>query len=184
MEHRDVTAPPWATEEVHVVEPDPRWAVQAARFATEIHDLFGDRLSGQVAHIGSTAVPGLAAKPIIDLQAVAADPAAATAAHQNALTAASWFFVPRHLDQRAWRWFFVRADAAGQHRLAHLHLMQLDEPRWGEQLTFRDALRANPELAEEYARLKTRAARENRHDREAYTSAKHAFIRRVLNKNS
>lgn len=49
---------------------------------------------------------------------------------------------------------------------------------------FRDALRANPDLAEEYARLKARAARENRRDREAYTSAKQAFIRRVLDKNS
>lgn len=184
MEHRDATAPPWASEDVHVVEPDPRWAVQAEHFATEIHDLFGDWLSGQVAHIGSTAVPGLAAKPIIDLQAVAADPAAMTAANHNALTAASWFFVPRHLDQRTWRWFFVRADAAGQHRLAHLHLMQPGEPRWHEQLTFRDALRANPDLAEDYARLKARAAHQHHHDREAYTSAKQAFIRRVLDENS
>lgn len=183
MEGRDTVTPAWATEEVHVVDPDPEWAARAGRLAAEIHDLLGDWLSGLVAHVGSTAVPGLAAKPIIDLQAAAADPAAAMASRQNALAAASWFFVPRERDQRPWRWFVVRADAAGEHRLAHLHLMRLDESRWHEQLTFRDALRASTDLADEYARLKTRAAHEHRHDREGYTSAKQAFVRRVLNQH-
>lgn len=73
---------------------------------------------------------------------------------------------------------------SGQRRLAHLHLMRPDEPRWYEQLAFRDALRANPALAGEYARLKARAADEHHHDREAYTNAKQAFVRRVLERNS
>lgn len=63
MERGDTATPAWATEEVHVVEPDPDWAVRAEQFAAEINDLLGDRLSGPVAHVGSTAVPGLAAKP-------------------------------------------------------------------------------------------------------------------------
>ncbi len=166
------------------MDPDPEWATKAECFAAEIRDLLGGWFSGPVAHVGSTAVPGLAAKPIIDLQATATDPAAAMAARQHALAAASWFFVPRELDQRAWRWFIVRADAAGRHRLAHLHLMRPDEPRWHEQLAFRDALRASPALTEEYARLKAHAAREHRNDREAYTDAKQAFVRRALSQNS
>lgn len=105
-------------------------------------------------------------------------------AKQDALAAASWFFVPRELDRRLWRWFVVRADDTGRHRLAHLHVMRLNEPRWHEQLAFRDALRATPVLAEEYALLKAEAAREHRHDREAYTSAKQAFVQRVLGQNS
>lgn len=92
--------------------------------------------------------------------------------------------MPRELDQRAWRGFVVRADTAAQHRLAHLHLMLPDEPRGYEQLAFRDALRASPALAKEYARLKARAAGEHRHDREAYTNAKQAFVRRVLERTS
>jgi GrpB-like predicted nucleotidyltransferase (UPF0157 family) len=84
---------------------------------------------------------------------------------------------------RLHRIIIVRADGTGRHRLAHLHVMRLGEPRWHEQLAFRDALRAAPALAEEYARLKTRAAREHRHDREGYTGAKQAFVRRVLAEN-
>lgn len=184
MERRDAATPAWATEEVHVAEPDPKWTAQAERFAAEIHDLLGDWLSEPAVHVGSTAVPDLAAKPTIDLQATAADPATAIAAREHVLAAASWFFVPREFDQRAWRWFVVRADAAAQHRLAHLHLMLPDEPRWYEHLAFRDALRASPALAEEYAWLKARAAGEHRHDREAYTNAKQAFVRRVLERTS
>ena len=141
-------------------------------------------LSGSVVHVGSTAVPGLAAKPIIDLQAVALEPASAIATAQDALVASSWLFVPRELGQRAWRWFLVRADVAGQHRLAHLHLMRPDEPRWHRQLAFRDGLRADPALAREYAQLKIDAASEHAHDREAYTEAKSAFVRHVLDRSS
>ena len=69
------SAPAWAYEPVHVVEPDPRWAVLAQRYIDEVDALLGDQLAGPVPHIGSTAVPGLPAKPIIDLQAVALEPA-------------------------------------------------------------------------------------------------------------
>lgn len=175
--------PAWATEDVHLVAPDPRWLEHAELFAAEIGNLFEDWLSSSVVHVGSTAVPGLAAKPIIDLQATSPDPAAAIAATHETLTAASWFFVARELDQRPWRWFVVRADASGQHRLAHLHLMAPDEPRWREQLVFRDALRADPALAQDYAHLKVKAAGEHRDDREAYTEAKHAFVRQVVDQN-
>lgn len=67
MERRDAATPAWATEEVHVAEPNPKWAAQADCFAAEIHDLLGDWLSEPVVHVGSTAVADLAAKPIIDL---------------------------------------------------------------------------------------------------------------------
>lgn len=184
MEPRNTTTPAWAAEEVRVVKPDPGWITQAEDYAAEIQELLDDWLLSPVVHVGSTAVPGLAAKPIIDLQATAANPAAAIVDRQDALAASLWFFVPRELDQRPWRWFIVRADNARRHRLAHLHLMRPDEPRWREQLTFRDALRANPVLAEQYASLKAEAAREHRDDREAYTKAKQAFVHRVLGPHS
>lgn len=189
MEPRDVDGAPqhppaWATEDVHIADPSPAWATHAEHYAAEIHGLLDAWLSGPVAHVGSTAVPGLAAKPIIDLQATAVDPAAAMLARQDALRAASWFFVPREFDQRPWRWFIVRSDDTGGYRLAHLHLMRFDEPRRHEQLAFRDALRADTALADEYALLKTEAAHRHRHDREAYTRAKQAFVQRVLSQGS
>ncbi|MBB4931699.1 GrpB-like predicted nucleotidyltransferase (UPF0157 family) [Lipingzhangella halophila] len=184
MEPDEGTAwPAWAAEEVRLAAPDPAWAGHAEHFAAEVRQLLDDWLSSPVVHVGSTAVPDLVAKPVIDLQATAVDPAAAIAARHDTLAAASWFFVARELDQRPWRWFVVRADASGQHRLAHLHLMRPDEPRWHQQIAFRDTLRADPALAQEYAGLKAEAARDHPHDREAYTDAKHAFVCRVLDQH-
>lgn len=177
----DATIPAWASEDVHIVDPDPRWPAQAERYTAEIRELLCDWFAGPIEHIGSTAVPGLAAKPVIDLQATAADPATAVATTRDALAASSWFVVPRELDQRPWRWFIVRADEAGKHRLAHLHLMRTGELRWQQQLIFRDALRADTGLVEEYARLKARSAMNHRRDREAYTRDKQAFVHRVIN---
>lgn len=184
MEPGEIEWPEWATEEVHVVAADPAWPEYADHFAREVRSLLDQWLSGPVLHVGSTAVPGLAAKPIIDLQATAIDPAAVIAARHHTLAAGGWFFVPRELDQRPWRWFVVRVDGSGRYRLAHLHLMAPGEPRWDQQLAFRDALRADPALAAEYARLKAAAARDHARDREAYTSAKQVFIRRVLESGS
>lgn len=177
----DSSSPPaWAVEDIHVVDPDPDWARLADVFAGEVRALLGAELTGPIVHVGSTAVPGLPAKPVIDLQATADEPSVAIGTAQEALAAASWYFIPRELDRRPWRWFVVRADQAGEHRLAHLHLMRPGEPRWGQQLTFRDQLRGSSALVDEYARLKAAAALRHPHDREAYTAAKTAFVRRVL----
>jgi len=101
-----------------VVDHDPAWAARATLFAEEVGDLFARWLISDVLHVGSTAVPGLRAKPIIDLQAVSEDPAAALTAVGDAAAAAGWMFVPRELDQRAWRWLLVCIDAAARSRLA------------------------------------------------------------------
>jgi GrpB-like predicted nucleotidyltransferase (UPF0157 family) len=88
--------------------------------------------------------------------------------------------VPSELDARLWRRFFVQPEASGGRRLAHLHVMRPDEPRWTQQLTFRDQLRADQGLARQYAELKTSLARQHPHDRERYTEAKREFIEAVL----
>jgi GrpB-like predicted nucleotidyltransferase (UPF0157 family) len=172
--------PAWAVEEVRIHDYDPGWPARAEVSAGELRRLLADRLTGPVVHVGSTAVPHIRAKPVIDLQATALDPAATIGDTRDALAAASWFFVPRELDRQPWRWFVVRADSAGRHRLAHLHLMRPDEPRWGQQIAFRDRLRDDATLRDEYADLKAAAARRFGRDREAYTAAKRAFVRRVL----
>ncbi|HEY6424331.1 MAG TPA: GrpB family protein [Pseudonocardiaceae bacterium] len=172
--------PIWATETVRLIESQPAWADLAEDFIGEVQDLLGHWLSSDVLHVGSTAIPGLPAKPVIDLQALSQDPDTAIAGAHDALTARSWYFVPRHLDQQPWRWFIVRADPTGQHRLAHLHLMRPGQRRWHEQLAFRDRLRTKPALADEYTAVKTQAAADHPDNREAYTQAKAQFIRRVL----
>lgn len=172
--------PAWAVEPVRLAEHDPAWQERAQDFASEVRKLFGEHLSSDVLHVGSTAIPGLLAKPIIDLQAVSAAPARAVAAAGAQAETARWMFVPRELDQRPWRWLFVRVDPVGCSRLAHLHLMPPGQARWEEQLRFRDRLCASAELRAEYEALKQQLAVEHRDDRETYSEAKGAFVRRVV----
>jgi GrpB-like predicted nucleotidyltransferase (UPF0157 family) len=169
--------PAWATEPVVIVDFDEGWALQAAKEQQRLRILLGPWLVDDIHHVGSTAVPGLPAKPIIDLMAGVGslDDAAAMA---QVLAPHDWHFVPPEFDARPWRRLFIKV-AAG-HRVAHLHLLEPGTRRWAEQLRFRDRLCARPALAAEYAGLKRWLAREHAHDREAYAQAKAAFVRRVL----
>jgi GrpB-like predicted nucleotidyltransferase (UPF0157 family) len=169
--------PAWATEPVFIVGHDQSWALQAARERRRLLHLLRPWLVDDIHHVGSTAIPGLPAKPVVDLMAGVGslDDAPAMA---RVLAPRDWHLVPRELDARPWRCLFVKV-AAGR-RVAHLHLLEPGTTRWAEQLRFRDRLCAQPALAAEYAVLKRRLAREHADDREAYAEGKAAFVRRVL----
>jgi GrpB-like predicted nucleotidyltransferase (UPF0157 family) len=89
-----------------------------------------------------------------------------------------WHYVTPDLDQRPWRRFFVKVDEG--RRIAHLHIMTADSLRWHQQIAFRDALRADPSKAADYAVLKRTLAARHSNDREGYSAAKVAFVRTVL----
>lgn len=171
-------APAWAYERAEVQPHDPTWAVRAEAERGQLKQLLAPWLVDGIEHIGSTAIPGLAAKPIVDLQASVRD--LDTTEVADRLKANGWAYVPPELDQRPWRRFFVKPDPSGFRREAHLHLIQAGHPRWTDQIRFRDALRDDPTLAKAYADLKGRLAKENGHDREAYTKGKAAFVASVL----
>lgn len=137
-------------------------------------------LAGGVEHVGSTAVPGLAAKPVIDLMASVRDPDAVIAQAGSRLEADGWRYVPPELDGRPWRRFYVKPDACGQRRIAHLHVIASGHPRWAQQIAFRDELRRDDQLARRYEDLKRRVAAQHADDREAYTDAKAEFIADAL----
>ena len=84
------------------------------------------------------------------------------------------------LGPAAGRRFFVKPDASGQHRIAHLHVIRAGHPRWSEQIAFRDALRRDGELASRYEDLKWWLSVRHADDRESYTEAKAAFIAGAL----
>lgn len=172
--------PGWATEGVEQVASDPAWPGRAVTLACELEGLLSPWLVAGVEHVGSTAVPGLPAKPVLDLMAAVPDPDDVVRGGVRRLRAAGWVLVSPELDGRPWRRFFVQPDADGVRRVAHLHLMRPDEPRWAQQLTFRDRLRADPDLARRYAELKAALAREHPDNRERYTAAKTEFIELVL----
>ncbi len=170
--------PKWAIEEVVIAPYCEQWPLVAHEVITEISNVFdSDALA--IEHIGSTSIPGLAAKPIIDIMVMMKD---FDTIDQNALRLtqahSSWNLVPAELDERPWRRFMVKV--VGDHRFAHLHLLPEGQPRWDEHLKFREALCDDPELIAQYADLKRKLAEVHQSDREAYTDGKAQFIQSVL----
>ncbi len=159
---------------IEIVDYDPTWPAKFAAEQALLQEVLAGWLIGAIEHIGSTAVPGLAAKPIIDLMA----PVASLQMSRPAITLATrigYVYYPYKADVMHW---FCKPSVV--FRTHHLHLVPRGSPLWKERIAFRDALRHDPALAAEYAALKRRLAATYRHDREAYTDAKTPFMRRVL----
>lgn len=136
----------------------------------------GDYLARPVEHVGSTSVPGLPAKPIIDMLAVVHS-YAATGSGLTGLLERAWMLAPEPGDEAVGK--YSACYPTVQHRTHHLHIV---EPDWGweDLLLFRDYLRAHPTAAREYADLKSRLAAVDDRDRPRYRSAKAPFIASTL----
>jgi len=151
---------------------DPTWPAEFAAEEARILDAVRG-LPIRLEHVGSTAVPGLDAKPIIDILA-GCPPRADRGAYVAALRQIGYehkgaFGIPG-------RNYFRR----GSPRSHHLHLVSWSSALWHRHLAFRDALRADASLRQEYAALKRDLARTFADDKEKYTSAKGPFIASVL----
>lgn len=131
-------------------------------------------LAGPIEHVGSTAVPGLDAKPVIDIMAGVGSLEASRPAI-SALAAAGYCYAPYREDVMHWL-----CKPSPEHRTHHLHLVPYRGAVWNDRIAFRDRLRSDAALAGEYAALKRRLAQQHPADREAYTDAKGPFIERVL----
>jgi GrpB-like predicted nucleotidyltransferase (UPF0157 family) len=127
-------------------------------------------------HIGSTAVSGLASKPIVDMMAGVRDLEQARAAY-GPLEDEGYIDEP-HRPEEAHH--FAKPSLKLAERVYNLHLTEPGSDLWRERLAFRDALRADSELAREYEELKLRLAGENPDDVRAYTVAKREFVAAVL----
>lgn len=169
--------PVWATEAIEIKVADPEWLSKGETEASRVRDLLAEYEVDAVEHIGSTSIPGLPAKPILDLMAriPSYDELESVIAK---LGEHDWHYVPPELDGVPSRRFFVKVKQ--DKRECHLHLMRPGEAKWDRQLRFRDILRERPELAKQYAELKTDLAERHGDDREAYTRAKTDFVQRVL----
>ena len=159
---------------VHIVAYDPSWPALFEAERTGLFAILRPWLTGPIEHVGSTAVPGLAAKPVIDIMA-AVDSLEASRDALPPLRQFGYQYAPYRPD--VMHWFCKPGFSLRTH---HLHLVPFRSPLWQDRLSFRDCLRCTPAVAEEYAALKYRLADIHRFDREAYTEAKVAFIARVL----
>lgn len=124
--------------------------------------------------MGSTAVPGLEAKPIVDILAGVRGLEGSRACFEP-LGRIGYLHAPYLADEMHW---FCKPHPS--RRTHHLHLVPVGSRRYRDELAFRDRLRADAGLAAEYAALKRGLAARFADDREAYTDAKSDFVRRVL----
>jgi len=156
---------------VVVVEHDPAWAGAYEAEAERIAGALGDVLRG-LHHIGSTSVPGLCAKPIIDIlieaDAVEQIDLATPALERLSYEAKGEYGIPG-------RRYFRKDDDAGV-RTHHIHAFAADSSEARRHLAFRDYLIAHPEEARRYGELKQRLAREHPNDIDAYMDGKAPLI--------
>jgi GrpB-like predicted nucleotidyltransferase (UPF0157 family) len=165
-------------DEIEIVNYDPRWPALFDEEAKRLRAILDPSLIIGLEHFGSTAIHGLSAKPIIDILIAVRSLTDAQASFVEAL---------RKLDYVYWadnpkkdRMFFVKGmPPFGSKRTHHVHVTEVRGEMW-QRLAFRDYLRAHPEEAQTYDRLKRRLAAEHRTDREGYTEAKSAYVDTVM----
>lgn len=167
-------SPRQAGEPIRVVAYDPRWPERFAAEAALLEEAIGPWVISGIHHIGSTAVPGLDAKPIIDILAGVRSLEQAKACF-DPLAGLEYLYAPYLSDEMHW---FCKPSP--DRRTHHLHLVPIGSRRYRDELAFRNRLRANPQIAGDYAALKHSLAERFRDDREAYTEGKSDFVRTVL----
>ena len=160
---------------VEVVAHRPEWRDLFDSERRLLHERLGS-LALDIQHVGSTAVPGLDAKPIIDI-AVAVASVAAIAQCKPPLGTLG--YIDRGDAGRDGGYLFVK-ESAPDVRTHHLHIVAIDDPQWRDYLRLRDMLRADEDLRAKYAHLKNALQRRFPQDRKAYTAAKEDFIRGLL----
>jgi GrpB-like predicted nucleotidyltransferase (UPF0157 family) len=158
---------------VEIVAYDPAWPARFAELGRELRAGLGE-VALRIDHIGSTAVPGLAAKPIIDIQVSVVD-FEPLAAYRRPLERLGYVYRADN-PERTKRYF---REPPGRRR-THVHVRRAGSfsEQWA--LLFRDYLRAHSDAAAEYAAVKRRLALRFRNDRRAYTDAKGPFLWEVI----
>ncbi len=164
---------------VEIVEYDPRWAVLYREEKTRILATIG-HLGVVVEHIGSTAVVGVCAKPIIDILVGVSCLSDAQLCMQP-LESLGYKYQPEHEVTLPERRFFGKGEPPREQHY-HLHMVEKGGEFWRRHLVFRDYLRSHPETSRQYCELKKKLASEYGSDREGYTEAKTSFIESIVAK--
>lgn len=167
-------------EEVAIVSHDPLWPEMFEAERVHLLTCLPAGLIRRMEHFGSTAVPRLCAKPIVDMlvEVTSLQETRARIAPILETQGYDYFWRPTWGDDTPpFYAFFIKRDRNGN-RTHHIHMIEADFEHWNR-LLFRDYLIDHPQVADEYGRLKQMLSRQHPTDRIAYTEAKTAFIARI-----
>jgi GrpB-like predicted nucleotidyltransferase (UPF0157 family) len=158
---------------------DPAWCRMFEEERTRLHDALGSMMIA-IEHVGSTAVPGLAAKPIIDVLVGVPSLTEARSCCVEPLHASGYTYLPEYEPWLPGELFFRRGMPGPWTH--HVHMMEPSHPRWEDYLLFRDYLRSHPEIAGAYASVKRAIALVVGEDIAGFRNAKHPFVQAVMAK--
>ena len=166
--------------EVALYPHQKEWELEAQNTICRLKEILGNIII-DIAHIGSTSVPTIKAKPIIDI-AVAVDSFDRVLTLEEKLRKAGFYYLP---DIHEWQLLFASGsyyDGTAELQTHFIHVVKTGSTEWRDYVNFRDYLIANPEAAKEYEALKESLVSITDMNREKYTSSKHDFITQTLRK--
>ena len=166
--------------EVALYPHQKEWELEAQNTICRLKEILGDIIV-DIAHVGSTSIPTIKAKPIIDI-ALATDNFDRVLTLEAELKDAGFYYRP---DIHAWQLLFASGsyyDGSGELQTHFIHVVKTGSTEWRDYVNFRDYLIANPEAAKEYEALKESLVSITDIDREKYTASKHEFISQTLRK--
>jgi GrpB-like predicted nucleotidyltransferase (UPF0157 family) len=162
-----------------LVEYDPTWPTKFTYEKEKISDIFRN-IRCNIEHIGSTSVPGMLAKPQIDILVTVHDLGIVDGI-KSGLLKAGYIHAPE-ADQYMERRFF-KAEDSGE-RTVTVHILTNDNPRADQYIHFRDYLRFHPEEVRLYSEVKRKAYNGGKSDRVEYSVGKKAFLEQLLHKSA
>jgi len=165
---------------VIIVSYDPRWPIFYEEEKRRILGAIGHKVLA-IEHIGSTAVPGLGAKPIIDIMAGVHQFADAEECLPLLQPLGYDDVTNTQLENPEWYYCLGKGKGSQGEHTYHLHLVKFMSEHWEKHLLSRDFLRTHLEVAQQYYELKKKLAAKHGTNREAYTEAKTSFIESVIN---
>jgi len=170
-------------ERIEIVDYDAQWPERFEAEKRHLEACLPGDVVLRIEHFGSTAVPGLAAKPIIDILVQVSDFQAMRERVVPVLEAQGYEYFWRPTlgdDTPPYYGWFIKRDPLSGKRTHHIHMVEAGLTEHWDRLQFRDHLIAHPETAQRYAEVKRAASAEHPNDRAAYTRAKSEFIAEIM----
>jgi len=161
-----------------IADYDPKWPIIYEEEKAKILSAVGNKVVA-VEHVGSTAVPGLEAKPVIDIMVGVSHLSDASECVEP-LKNIGYEYVPEYEASIPERRFFRKGPSEIPNQHFHLHMVERTSSFWERHFLFRDYLRTHPSVAQRYYRLKKESTAKHGSDHEAYTEAKTSLIEQVL----